>query len=299
MLVQNPQQNPPKTRTRELRLALPKGRMETEVLRLLSDAGVDVRAGSRSYRPTLSLDGWNVKSLKPRNIVGMLGAGARDVGFAGADWVEETGVDLVELLDTKLNPVRLVIAAPPALLEDGSLPNRPIVVASEYVSLAQRWIESTGIDATVLQAFGATEVFPPEDADCIVDNTSTGATLIANGLKIVDDILTSSTRFYANPRALDNPIARERIEQFVLLLESVLNARKRVMVDLNVATDDLERVVAVLPAMREPSISKLNDGEWFAVRAAVVRTELTALIPQLRAKGARDIVTTSPEQIIP
>ena len=188
-----------------IRLALPKGRMYDQVVELLKGAGITIRQSERGYRPIISLSGFSAKILKPRNVISMLNAGARDLGFAGLDWIEETNSDLVELLDTELNPVRLVVAAPHQVLQDGKLPNRKLVVATEYPNLAQRWIDSRGLDAEVLQTFGATEVFPPEDADCILDNTATGSTLRANGLAIIDELLTSSTRLYASKSAVENP----------------------------------------------------------------------------------------------
>ena len=283
----------------EIRLALPKGRMFDEIVNLLAGAGIHVRASARDYRPEISLAGYNVKILKPRNVIGMLAAGARDVGFAGIDWVRETGTDLVELLDTGLNPVRLVAAAPAELLQDGDLPPRKIIVASEYRSLAEQWIAQRKLDAEVLTTYGATEVFPPDDADCIIDNTASGATLRANGLKIVDTVMTSSTRLFASRQALDDPSIRKRMDDLVLLLRSVLEARTRVMLDLNVSQQDLQRVIGQLPCMREPTISQLHNDQWLAIRAAVPRKDLAELIPRLKASGAYDIVTTTLGQIIP
>lgn len=228
----------------------------------------------------------------------MLTAGARDVGFAGADWIEETGADLVELLDTNLNPVRLVVAAPTQILVDGKLPDRPLVVASEYPNLAARWIADRGLDATVLTTFGATEVFPPEDADCIIDNTSTGSTLRANGLHIIDEVLTSSTRFYASKTALDNSAIRSAVDNLVIMMKSVLDARSRILLDLNVAQENLDAVLSALPSMRQPTVGQLSDDGWFAVRSAVPRKELTEIIPVLKAAGACDIIMTRAEQII-
>ena len=282
-----------------IRLALPKGRMQDGLFTLLADAGIKVRAGGRSYRPTISLPGFETKILKPQNIVEMLHAGTRDVGFAGADWVQEKNASLVEVLDTELNPVRLVAAAPHALLEDGALPKRPLVVASEYTRLTKRWIAERGLDATFVRTYGATEVFPPEDADCIVDNTATGATLAALGLAIVDELMTSSTRLYANPRVLEDPARRQRIEDVVLLLRSVLEARRRVMVEVNVPAGALEAVIAVLPCMREPTISPLHGQAGFAVKAAAPRGDLPRLIPLLKARGGGDIVVTDLAQIVP
>lgn len=282
-----------------IHLALPKGRMEENVLRLLGDAGIRLTFDRRGYRPTLSLGGFETKLLKPQNIVEMLHAGSRDLGFAGADWVAEKGVELIELLDTALDPVRIVAAADSHFLVDGQLPDRPFVVATEYERLTQGWLERRGLTATVVRSYGATEVFPPEDADCIVDNTATGATLRANGLTIIDELMRSSTRLYACPRSLEEPARRERIEHFALLVRSVLDARKRVMLELNVSADALERVVEALPCMREPTIAPLHHDAGYAVKAAVPRADLPELIRTLRARGGTDIVVSDIAQIVP
>ncbi|MCG3125927.1 MAG: ATP phosphoribosyltransferase [Phycisphaerae bacterium] len=287
------------TSSTALRLALPKGRMHDEVLALLADAGIRLRAGSRSYRPTISLPDCTVKILKPQNIVEMLEIGSRDVGFAGADWVAELDARLVELLDTRLDPVRLVAAAPVGLLHDGALPRRRLLIASEYERLTRDWIARRGLDATCVRSYGATEVFPPEDADLIVDNTATGATLAANGMTIIDVLMASSTRLYAHPAALDDPPRRARIDALVLLLNSVLEARRRVMLEVNVSAANLEAVVAALPCMREPTIAPLHGDAGYAVKAAVPRDDLPVLIPALRARGATDLVVTQPSQIVP
>src|SRR5205823_5648325 len=190
------------------------------------------------YRPDVSLPGAEAKLLKPQNIVEMLALGSRDAGFAGADWVAELeggagAGDVVELLDTGLDPVQLVAAAPVALLEAGQLPKRRLIIASEYERLTRRWISASGLCAECVRSYGATEVFPPEDADVIVDNTATGATLESNGLVVVNELMRSSTRLYANPSALEDRARRQRIEDLVMLIDSVLVARRRVMLEVN------------------------------------------------------------------
>ncbi len=282
-----------------IHLAVPKGRIEAGVSALLADAGVALRAGPRGYRPVTSVEGFEVKLLKPQNIVEMLAAGSRDIGFAGADWVEEKSAELVELLDTGLDPVRVVAAAPESLLVDGELPKRRLVVASELERIATRWIEARGIDATLVRSYGATEVFPPEDADVIVDISATGETLAANGLVVVDELVQSSTRLYASRNAMDTPSKKVAIDGLVLSLRSVLEARGRVMVELNVSPDDVEEVIAVLPSMREPTIATLHGSAGLAVKAAVPRSDLPGLIPLLKARGATDIVVSRLEQIVP
>jgi len=279
-------------------LALPKGRMQANVQALLSDAGIRLTFGRRGYRPTLSLDGFETKLLKPQNIVEMLDLGSRDVGFAGADWVAELGADLVELLDTGLDPVRVVAAAPRGFVDGDGLHGR-FVVASEYERLTQAWLARRNLEATVVRSYGATEVFPPEDADVIVDNAATGETLHANGLVVIDELMRSSTRLYAHPRALERADKRERIERLVLLLRSVLDARERVMLEVNVMAAQLEAVIEVLPSMREPTMSPLHGDQGFALKAAVPRRDLPRVIPEIKARGGTDIVVTALAQIVP
>jgi len=282
-----------------VRLAIPKGRMYEGVAALLSDAGIQIRASARGYRPSVSLPGYETKILKPQNIVEMLGVGSRDLGFAGADWVAELGVDAVELLDTCLDPVRVVAAAPAALLVDGRLPDRPLVVASEVERLTRRWISDRGIDARFVRSYGATEVFPPEDADLIVDVVATGATLRANKLVVVDELMASSTRLFASVEALDDTARRERLERLVLVLRSVLEARRRVMVEVNVPADSLEAVIGILPCMREPTLSPLHGGAGYAVKVAVLREQLPEVIPEVKRRGGTDVVVVRPSQIVP
>lgn len=283
----------------QIHLAVPKGRIQQGVFDLLADAGMQLQAGNRGYRPTLSIPGYEVKLLKPQNIVEMLMAGSRDIGFAGADWVSELDGDLVELLDTGLDPVRIVAAAPSELLESGSLPRRQLVVASEYEQLTKRWIEQNRLDAVFLRSYGATEVFPPEDADVIIDNTATGSTLASNGLEVIDELMVSSTRLYASKGALDRPATKARIESLYISLKSVLDARTRAMIELNVTKEFLEAIIEILPRMREPTIASLHGDSGMAVKAAVPRLALPDLIPLLKERGATDIVVSRLEQIVP
>lgn len=281
-----------------LKIGLPKGRMQRAVLDLLGGAGITLSHGPREYRPTLSIEGYDVKVLKPQNIVEMLHLGTRDLGFAGADWVAELAADLIEVLDTGLDPVKLVVAAPSAILDRGALPNRPVTIASEYERLTAERVAKLGRSDTVVRSYGATEVFPPEDADAIVDIVATGATLAANGLVIADVWMTSSTRLYASKSAWNEPAKRERIELLALLLQSVIDARKRAMVELNVPADRLEDVVRILPCMREPTVAPLHHGAGFAVKAAVPREMIPALVPAIRQAGGSDIVVSEVAQIV-
>lgn len=282
-----------------LRLALPKGRMQAGVEGLLRAAGIPLSIGERGYRPRVGLPGVQSKLLKPQNIVEMLDLGSRDAGFAGADWVRELGADLVELVDTGLDPVRIVAAAPPELAEDPAWRRRRgLIVASEYARLTAAWVESTGLSARFLRTFGATEVFPPEDADLIVDNSASGATLEANRLVELDELMRSTTRLYANPRSLEDPEKRSRLEELALLVRSVVEARARVMLEINVAAERLEGLCQRLPCMDRPTVARLVGDGGFGVKAAVPRAGLPALIAELRAAGGRDIVVSEFTQIV-
>ncbi len=282
-----------------LRLGLPKGRIEPAVLDLLKDAGVPVTPTARGYRPLIALDDCEAKVMKPQNIVEMLDLGRRDMGFAGADWVAELNVDVVEVLDTELDRVRIVAAAAESLLENGELPNRELIVTSEYECITRRWIEERRLNATFARSYGATEVFPPDDADVIVDNTATGATLRTNGLQIVDTLMHSSTRLYASRAALADPNKKKRIDDFCLLLKSVLEARRRAMIEVNAPAEQLDAVVALLPCMREATVAPLFGNSGYAVKAAVPRESLPVLIPALKSAGATDVVVSNVSQIIP
>jgi ATP phosphoribosyltransferase len=297
-----PDSRPPAPEARSpFHLALPKGRMHQGVVQLLADAGIAVTTSARGYRPTISLAGVETKILKPQNIVEMLHTGSRDAGFAGADWVAELNAEggVVQVLDLGLDPVRIVAAAPRRLVDDGWPPNTVVRVASEMENLSRRWIAGQGLNAEFVRSFGATEVLPPEDADCIVDVAASGATLEANGLVIIDELMRSSTRLYASRAAMADPAKRRRIENLAMLLESVLAARKRVMLEVNVTAESLAGVVAVLPCMRQPTISTLHAGAGFAVKAAVPRELLPTLIPDIKARGGTDLVITPLAQVVP
>lgn len=292
-------------RTTVLSLALPKGRMQTAVIDLMGGAGIDVTLPDRGYRPVVSVPWLEAKLLKPQSIVEMLDAGRRDVGFVGADWVAELDAKVVQVLDTGLDPVRVVVAAPRGLVQEAPappLPTRPLVVASEYPRLSRAWIEKRACDDRFVRSYGSTEVLPPDDADCIIDVTATGSTLHANGLQIVETLMTSSTRLCASRQAMDDPARRQLVEDLALLLTSVLSARKRVMIELNVSEEALNSVAAALPCMREPTVSRLlgPDGPaGYAVKAAVARDSLPQLIPLLKARGGTDLVISPLSQVVP
>lgn len=286
-----------------LKLVIPKGRLQERSVALLRAIGIDLMFSTRSYRPLCSDPRFEVKLLKPQNISPLLALGRHDVGFSGFDWVLENGLDedprLVELLDLGCNPVRLVAAVPDELIEGDRWQRMRLVVASEYVRIAERYIADRSLNAVLLKSYGATEALPPEDADLIIDNTSTGATLTANRLTIVDEILQSTTRFLASREALANPWKREKLTQLKMLMQSTLNAEHKVLLEMNVLKADLEALVSDLPCMRSPTVAPLYGEEGYAVKIAVPAREVSRLIPQLVARGARDLLEYRLEKLVP
>ncbi len=251
-----------------LKLVLPKGRINTKVLQLLSECGIDIRGNERNYRPSVYGFDLSVKLLKSQNIPSLVELGQHDIGFAGLDWIQENQSELVILKDLGFDPVKIVACIP----EDWdfeAMKARKLIVASEYTRIATDYLNRSGFEYQLLRSYGATEVFPPEDADMIIDNTSTGATIRANRLKIVDTVMESSTQFIANARALDVPEKRRQIEDLLTLMQAVLNGRERVVLEMNCSDQHLDTIVAMLPALRTPTVSRLYQTSGFAVKAAV------------------------------
>jgi ATP phosphoribosyltransferase len=227
--------------------------------------------------------------MKPQNIPQLVEYGSHDFGFTGRDWILETQAHVVEMMDLGFDPVRIVAAAP-AELGVSELRDRRILVASEYQRISREFLEGGHYDYVLLRTYGATEVFPPEDADMIVDNLSTGRTLQEHNLRIITTIMESSTRFIANEKALEDPWKREKIGEMQMLFRAVLDARERVMLEMNVGQEDLDRIVEVLPCMRAATVAPLYKQQGYAVKAAVPRMDVAKLVPQLKRLGATDIL---------
>ena len=282
-----------------LRLALPKGRITEEVVRLLAAIGLSVRSNGRSYRPLVSDPRIEIKFLKPQNIPKLVELGAHDCGFTGHDWVVESGAEVVEVLETGLDPVTLAAAAPESVAERLDRLGRPIIVASEFEAITRRFMETRGRPYLFIRTHGATEVYPPEDADLILDLVATGTTLRENRLRVVAEVLKSSTRLVACRAAMDDPFKAGMIESMRTLCAAVLEARRRVLVEVNVSADRLAAVVAVLPSMKSPTIQELYGGAGYAVKAAVPRDGLAGVMLRLREAGATDLIAYTLEQVIP
>lgn len=281
----------------KLKLLLPKGRIYSNVISLLDGAGIKVDLPERAYRPTVNQDDIEAKVMKPQNIGKLLEFGSHDVGFTGRDWIEETGADVEEIMDLGFDKVRIVAAVPNAI-DDAQLKSRRMIVATEYEQIARRWLLAQKIEHLIVRTYGATEVFPPDDADMIIDNTATGRTLQENGLRIIDTILTSSTRMFASKTALADASKKQKIFELKMLFEAVLNARGKVMLEMNCSKVAFDALVKELPAMRSPTVSPLYGEDGYAVKIAVNKADVPNLLPRLMALGATDILEFELRKVI-
>lgn len=273
----------------KLKILLPKGRIYEHVIGLFSGAGISISLPERAYRPIVNQDDLEAKVMKPQNIGKLLELGAHDMGFTGRDWIRETHADVEEILDTGFDKVRIVAAVPNSI-DDAQLASRRVIVATEYEHIANEWLKSRGMNSEVIRTYGATEVFPPDDADMIIDNTATGRTLVENGLRIVAEIMSSSTCMFASKKAMQNPEKKEKILELKSIFESVIDARDRVMLEMNVPKESFDALVNGLPSMRSPTVSPLYGDKGFAVKIAVKKSEVPNLLPRLKSLGATDIL---------
>jgi ATP phosphoribosyltransferase len=290
-----------------LRIVLPKGSLERATLDLFEAADLAVtRASDVDYRGSIDdprVD--EVRILRPQEIPLYVAEGMFDIGVTGRDWIEETAAEVVSLGELEYSkasarPVRIVVAigadSPIERVED--LP-QGLRVATEYPGLTRRFFEKKGIDADIRLSYGATEAKVPEIADCIVELTETGRALKAAGLKIIDTILTSHTELIAHPLAFDDPAKRHAMGQLHTLLAGALEARGRVLLKLNVSDEAFERVIALVPSMKSPTISKLFGNEGgYAVETVVPKASINVLIPMLKDAGATDLIELPISKIV-
>lgn len=279
----------------KLKILLAKGRIYESVYELLSDVGISIHLPDRQYFPTTNQEDLAFQVVKPQITSFLLANNKADLGFSGKDWVYENQVenDVVEIMDLGFDPVRIVAAIPEARDYDKLLQN-PVTIATEYQTLSKKWVENKKINGTIFRTWGTSEGFVQDTEDSIaqilIDNTSTGSSLKANRLKIVDTLMESSTRMYASKEAMNNPQKKQKILELKMLFETVLNARDRVMLEMNVLEKDFDALIKGIPSMKSPTVSPLFGGNGYAVKIAVKKSEVPTLLPKLQNLGASDIV---------
>ena len=283
------------TPSSRLKLGIPKGSLQDATIELFSRAGWKITLGSRSYVPAIDDPEIECLLLRAQEMARYVQSGALDAGITGHDWVVETAAEVEELAELvyakqRLARVRWVLAVPEdsPIREPRDLEGK--VIATEVVHLTEKYLQRFGVNARVEFSWGATEVKVPQLADAIVEVTETGSSLRANRLRIVDTVLESATVFIMNRAAAADSAKREKAENLILMLKGAIDAASKVGLLLNVRRDDLPAVLAVLPALKNPTISNLSDPDWVAVNTIIEEAVVRQLLPKLKAAKAQGIV---------
>lgn len=311
----------------EVRFAIPKGSLWDETIKLLTEAGYEIKGSTRTYRPWINDPQIKLKVLRPQEIPIYVGEGSQDIGITGLDWIRETNADVEVLLNLEYGFVELVIAASKdweindlseALREKiGS--GEDLRISTEYLNLSSRYVMSNpvykryfgeeepvvitpwwqrGVNERVkiFLSFGATEAKPPEDSDLIIDVTGTGTTLEQNNLKKIEVIMESQAVLIANRDSLKTE-KREKILDVYALLKGVIEGRKKIHIFVNVKEENLKRLIEILPALKAPTISPLSVKGWYSLNTVIDKAEFLKVLPHLR-RLAQGLVVFEPRQIM-
>ncbi|MEI7698242.1 MAG: ATP phosphoribosyltransferase [Planctomycetia bacterium] len=289
--------------SRVLKLGIPAGSLQESTAALFSRAGYNIKFASRSYFPTVDDPEIECMLIRAQEMARYVENGILDAGITGYDWILETGSnvhEVCELVFSKVSrrPVRWVLCVP----EDSPVKTVADLqgkrIATEVVGLTTRFLADRGVTAMVEFSWGATEVKPPKLADAIVEVTETGSSLRANNLRIVEELLQSTTRFVANKSAWSDLWIRTKIENIALMLQSCLEAEGKVGLMMNTPEDNLNAVLSILPALQKPTVSHLSDPSWVALNTIVDESIVRSIIPRLKQAGAKGIVEYPISKII-
>src|SRR5215213_6678994 len=288
-----------------LRLGLPSGSMQSSTIELFGRAGYKVSVGERSVFPRIDDDKISAVLFRAQEISRYVADNIIDCGLTGYDWVVENGneQDIVEICELEysrasLNPIRWVLAVPEESTVQKPEDLAGSVIATELVNTTRKYFAERGIKVTVEFSWGTTEI-KARLLDAIVDCTETGSSLRANNLRIVDTLLTSTTRFVASKAPWSDPLKREKMENLAMLLRGAIEARAKIGLKMNVPENKLAEVVGFLPAEKSPTVSRLADQAWVAVEVILEEKQERELIPRLKRAGATGIITYPLNKVIP
>jgi ATP phosphoribosyltransferase len=288
----------------KLRLGLPKGSLQEATFQLFRQAGYRITLTGRSYFPVVNDPELDILLMRAQEIPRYVHEGVLDAGISGLDWIMENNADVVEVADmvyskSTSNSIKLVLA----VAEDSDIKDVADLngkrVATEMVNITKKYLSDHGVTATVEYSWGATEVKVPHLVDAIADITETGSSLIANKLRIIATILESTTKLHANRATWDEPWKREKLENISILLQGALRARSKLGLKMNVPEGVLGTVLGILPAMKQPTMSKLVGCDWVAIEVILDEIQARDLIPALKSVGAQDIIAYPLLKVIP
>src|SRR5579864_2108110 len=279
----------------KLKLGIPKGSLETATIDLFRRAGYNITTSSRSYFPSIDDGEIECMLIRAQEMARYVEDGILDAGLTGRDWVEESEAKVEAIADLvyakqSFGKVRWVLAVPESSPFQTVKDLEGKIIATELVATTKRYLAANGVSAKVEFSWGATEVKPPVLADAIVEVTETGSSLRANKLRIIDTVMESNTQLIANMDSWKDAVKRRKLEDMRMLLDGAINALGKVGLMLNVHKDCLARVLAVLPALKRPTISHLSDEEWLAVNTILDESTVRDIIPRLKQAGGQRIV---------
>jgi ATP phosphoribosyltransferase len=286
-----------------LKLGIPAGSLQESTAALFKKAGYNITFSSRSYYPSIDDDEIECLLIRAQEMARYVEQGVLDAGITGRDWVVETEADVVEICElifskVSRRPVRWVLCVP----NDSPIQTVKDLegkrIATEAVGLTKSYLAKHGVSAKVEFSWGATEVKPPKLCDAIVEVTETGSSLRANDLRIVDEVMQSTTRFIANKAALADAWKREKLDNLALMLQSCLAAEGKVGLMMNVEREHVDTILELLPALQKPTISSLSDPQWVDINTIVEERFVRTVVPKLKAAGAKGIVEYPINKII-
>lgn len=279
----------------KLKLGIPKGSLENATVDLFRRAGFNITTSSRSYFPAVDDPELECMLIRAQEMARYVEDGVLDAGLTGRDWIEESEAKVQKVADLiyakqSFGKVRWVLAVPDASAFHTVRDLEGKIIATELVATTKRYLAANGVAAKVEFSWGATEVKPPILADAIVEVTETGSSLRANKLRIIETVIESNTQLVANIDSWNDPWKRGKLEDIRMLLEGAINALGKVGLMLNVQKSNLDAVLGVLPALKNPTISQLSDSDWVAVNTILDESTVRTIIPRLKGAGAQGIV---------
>jgi len=286
----------------ELKLGIPKGSLQEATIGIFKQAGYDIGVKSRNYYPSIDDDEISCMLIRAQEMARYVEGGQLDCGLTGLDWIRENRADVIELSEliyakASFKPIKWVLAVKENSDIESVKDLEGKTIATEVVNLTTDYLAKHGVKANVEFSWGTTEVKVPELADAIVEITETGSSLRANNLKILDTVLETTTRFIANKKAYSDPLKRKKMEDVIMMLQSVIDAKPKACIMMNVPQNRLDDILKVLPS-NNPTISHLAKGEWIDVMAVMDKKILRDVLPKLKEIGAKSIVELPISKII-
>jgi len=289
----------------KLKLGIPKGSLQESTIKWFGKAGYNITIGERSYQPKIDDEDIEVMLVRPQEMASpYIERGVLDAGLTGEDWIVEKKADVVEITSLIYSkqwtqPARWVLAVKRNSHIQSVKDLEGKIISTEVVEIAKAYLKKNGVNAKVDFSYGATEVKVPYLADAIIEITETGSSLRAHDLRIVDTVMETTTKLIANKKSWENKWKRNKLENLAMLLQGALDAESKVGLKMNVSDKDLDGLLEILPSMKAPTVSSLQETGWYAVDTVVDETEVRELIPKLKGVGAEDIIEYPLNKVIP